>query len=332
MGGKSQPNLQDIASVQGQENRNVVRDQTYANRPTQITPFGYQSWNPESFRDPATGEMTTRWTQTSGLTPELQDILNKQIAIQGGRTDIAGMLTGRMGGEFGSPMDWSNLSPLAATPQTQFTVPEPSAGDPYETRQRAEDAVYGQAMSRLEPQFEARRNAMDIRLRSQGLHPEDATYKAQMDQLNQQQTDATNQAIWSSVGEGRDEAAQMFGQQMGRQAQDFGQSLSANQANFGQAMQAGNYANQLRQQMMAEQMQQRGFSLNEINALLSGQQVGLPQMPSFMGANAATPAPIYQGAADQASIQAAQNPWSSIAGIAGSALGGYLGNPAAFGD
>lgn len=39
--------------------------------------------------------------------------------------------------------------------------------------------------------------------------------------------------------------------------------------------------NRLRQQAIAEQMQRRGMSLNEMNALLSGQQVAMPQMPSF---------------------------------------------------
>ena len=48
-----------------------------------------------------------------------------------------------------------------------------------------------------------------------------------------------------------------------------------------------NYQNQLRQQAIAEQMQRRGMSLNEMNALLSGQQVNLPQMPSFVSSGRA---------------------------------------------
>jgi hypothetical protein len=42
--------------------------------------------------------------------------------------------------------------------------------------------------------------------------------------------------------------------------------------------------NAVRQQMIAEQMQRRGMSLNEMNALLSGQQVSMPQMPGFQAA------------------------------------------------
>lgn len=59
------------------------------------------------------------------------------------------------------------------------------------------------------------------------------------------------------------------------------EQLAFGQQGYNQQLQSANYQNQLRQQQIAEQMQQRGFSLNEINAILSGQQVGMPSMPSF---------------------------------------------------
>lgn len=352
MGGKSQPDYSGAAIAQGEANRDVVRDQTFANRPTQYTPWGYTQWTPEQVIDPATGEATTGWTQTTGLTPELQDILNKQIAIQSGRSDVAGNLTGRMMDEFGQPMDWGELQPMGDVPLNQYTMAEPlqrsldysgvsEIADPYETRQAAEDAVYNQAMSRIQPAQEAATAALDLRLRNQGLSPNDAAYQAQMSGLMQQQTDQTNQALWSANQAGREEAGQMFGQQLSRRQQGvgeqntqgqffnqaaqtaFGQALGANAQNYGQQLQSANYANQLRQQQMAEAMQQRGFSLNEINALLSGQQVGMPQMPNFSNATAAQAAPIYQGAVDQGNYQAATSPWNALAGIGGAALGGW---------
>jgi hypothetical protein len=269
------------------------------------------------------------------------------------------MLTGRMGSEFGQAMDWSNFSPMGSVPGAQLTAPEDiqrsldfsgvdQIGDPYETRQRAEDAMYSQAMSRLQPQFEAERQATDVRLRNQGLKPGDAAYDAQMAGVGQRQTDATNQALWSSVGEGRAESGQMFGQQLQRRQQGvgeqgmmgdfynqaaqqaFGQALGANAQNYQQMMQGSQYANQIRQQQIAEEMQRRGQSLNEINALLSGQQVGMPQMPNFQGAQAAAPAPIYQGAVDQGNYNAATNPWNAILGTAGTLGGAVLGNPGLF--
>ena len=324
MGGKNQ-DFGDSAVAQGEANKEVVRDQTYANRPDQYTPWGYSSWGNEEYIDPGTGEKTTKWAQTQGLTPELQDILNKQIAIQGGRSDVAGMLTGRMGQEFGNQMDWSGLNPMGQRPTAQYTLPEGDVGDPYETRQRAEDAVYKQAESRLAPRFENQRKQMEVKMRNQGIGPEDAAWKSQMGAIDQQETDSYNQAQYSAVGAGRDEAGQMYGQMMGRNQNQFNQALGANQQNWQQSMQGSQYANQIRQQQMTEAMQQRGFSLNEINALLSGQQVNAPQMPNFQGATAAQAAPIYQGAQDtyNAGQAGTQNAMNLASGLGGAALGAW---------
>ena len=116
----------------------------------------------------------------------------------------------------------------------------------------------------------------------------------------------------------------MFGQQMGRNQNNFNQALQANQQNFGQAMSGSNYANQIRQQQITEQMQKRGSSLNEINALLSGQQVQNPQMPNFNTASAAQAAPIYQAGVDQSNFnQGQQQQWMDAAtGLGGMAMMG----------
>ena len=279
-----------------------------------------------------TGQVYDKWTQTTGLTPELQDIFNKQMAIQGGRTDIAGMLTGRMGADFGQSMDWRNLSPVGQVPTAQYTLPEGDIGDPYQTRQRAENAMYDSAMSRIAPQQEAQRAALETKMRNQGLRPGDAAWASQMQGMGQQHNDQSQQAMWSAVGEGRTEAGQMFGQQMGSNQNMFNQALQANHQNYGQSMQGSQYANQIRQQQMAEMMQQRGFNLNEINALLSGQQVGMPSMPSFSQQGQYTPASQMTAAAQQASMENASSPWSALAGLGGQALGGYIGAGGTFGQ
>jgi hypothetical protein len=351
VGGKNDsPDYAGAAVAQGEANEGVIRDQTYANRPTQYTPWGATSWDPYAYTDPSSGENVTHWNQTQMLSPELQDILNKQIGVQGGRTDIAGMLTGRLGQEFGTPMDYSGMTPMGQVPNSQFSVPEqtqrslnygsaPGVGNPYQTRQAAEDAVYNQAASRIDPKFEGQRKQLETKMRNQGIAPEDAAWKSQMEGLGQQENDARNQAMWSASGAGRDEAGQMYGQQMGlrnmatgeqdrmgqfaNQAnnQAFNQAYGSNQANFGQAMQGSQYANQIRQQQMTEAMQQRGFSLNEINGLLSGQQVNAPQMPNFSQASSAQPAPIYQGAVDQGNFDQAGDMMGDLLGLGGT-LGG----------
>lgn len=84
----------------------------------------------------------------------------------------------------------------------------------------------------------------------------------------------------------QDLAATQFGNQALGQASalDIARMNAQNQAaqnQFGLNMQAAQFQNQLRQQAIAEEAQRRGMSLNEMNALLSGQQVAMPQMPSF---------------------------------------------------
>jgi len=338
MGGKSQPDMSQAAVQQGEINKEAVEAQTYANRPDQYTPWGYTKWT-----DTTDDAGNIRWSQTQGLTPELQRALNQQIAQQGARSELAYGLTQRMGDEFGSPMNYGGLNPYAKGPEQQYTAPEsmqrsmnfndiPGVGDPTALRGRAEDAVYNKGASRLSPRFAEQRRAMEVKMRNQGLGPEDAAWKAQMATIGQQETDAFGQLQSDAITHGLGEQSQLWNQGMGarqqavgeRQSssafrnqaanQAFNQMLAANQQNFGQGMQSANYANQLRQSQLAEMMQRRGQSLNEINAMMSGQQVQNPQMPSFSQAGQAQPAPIYTAAADQASINNANNPWNALIG------------------
>lgn len=62
---------------------------------------------------------------------------------------------------------------------------------------------------------------------------------------------------------------------------------AARQQQFQMEMQAAEQQNRLRQQAIAEQQLMRSMPLNEMNALLTGQQVGMPQMPGFQAAGVA---------------------------------------------
>ena len=312
MGKKDDTDYSEIAQIQGAENREVVRDQTYANRPTQYTPYGSTIWDNSQVIDPSTGKPVTQWSQTTSLTPELQYILNQQQAIAAGKGDVAGMLVNRMGSEYGQQMDWSGLSPMGEVPMGQYTRP---GGD----RKAAEDAAYNQAQSRIAPQQESQRESLELKMRNQGLNPQDAAWQSQVQSQAQGFNDQNNQALWSANQAGRQNAESVFGQR-----------LSANAQNYGQAMGNSAYANQIRQQQLTEAMTQRGFSLNEINALMSGDQVGLPQMPNFAEASAAQPADYQGAAAQQASANAASDPTNALLG-AGATLGAAaLSNEAIF--
>jgi hypothetical protein len=152
----------------------------------------------------------------------------------------------------------------------------------------------------------ARMHGMDLSTRQNQFGERDSIFENQMAQRGQQ------------FGERNT----IFGNQMNQRGQEFGERLAAgnfaNQAAaaqlqqelglagfsdsranqlYGQAMQNAEYQNRLRQQEIAERMQERGWGINEINAMLSGQQVGMPQMPSFTSAQGQQ-APNYLAAAN----------------------------------
>ena len=114
------------------------------------------------------------------------------------------------------------------------------------------------------------------------------------------------------------------------------QAAFGNQAQgqqFGQNMSASAYQNQLRQQQIAEQLQKQSWSLNQANALASGQQVGMPQMPGFSNATKADTT-NYLGAAqaqNQADIATAQQNGAFMSDMMG-AVGGLGSSAMMFSD
>ena len=100
------------------------------------------------------------------------------------------------------------------------------------------------------------------------------------------EVDSYNDALLNLFGErvqrrGVDtsEAAQVW-DAFNRMQQAQGQENRATAAqNFGQGITAGNYAQGLRNNQVVDELLRRGASLNEINALLTGQQVQLPGQP-----------------------------------------------------
>jgi len=110
--------------------------------------------------------------------------------------------------------------------------------------------------------------------------------------------------------------------------------------NFDQQMAAAGYQNNLRGAQIAEAQMRQQQPLNNINALMTGQQVAMPQMPAFNTAQRAQ-APQYLNAANmqgnyamqaqQMNNASANSMLGGAMGLAGTLGGAYLGNPAAFG-
>ena len=305
--------------------------------------------------------------------------------------------TGAYGNLYG-PNNWnSQYSQLSGVNDPQWTV------------NRAEDATYSRMQKRLDDQFNGQRQALEIKMRNQGLAPGDEAWQAQMQSLEQKANDAYQNAQNEAIMAGGREAERMFGMESSRRQQGMGEIESrygmdtnwrrqreqelqnlfgmqsarrgmfagelldlgnfANQAamnDFQQRMAAGSqgfqdtlaaanfqnqarqqayqermgalgynnqlayqhadYANQIRQQQINEYLTQRGFTLNEIQALLNNQQVGLPQFNQFNTASKAdTPqllqAAMMQGQQNAANASADNQFMNSLLGGAGMAMG-----------
>ena len=150
------------------------------------------------------------------------------------------------------------------------------------------------------------------------------------------QSQAAQQAQNQALAQNQAAALQQFQAQMARQQQGFGQQMDMaglynaglaqqqqtalqqaqaqaalqNQA-FGQAQTSAQFANQVRQQQLAEQMALRSQPLNEIAALMGGSQIQMPQFQGYSGAQVAA-APIF-GASQAAGNFAQQNYANQVA-------------------
>lgn len=292
--------MQDWNAQMARADSDEARDQLLALRP------GQNDYN------------RTNWTQNTTLDPEAQRALDAQLGLQSGRSELASSLLPRAQQEFGSAMDWGGFKDLQTAPdQSSFNAgpqggkynPEPlqrSIGDSQGYIDKAGDAIYGQWSNRQEPRMQQANEQQMTRLRNQGLKPGDQAYDEAMQRMNQDQDDARLMANYqATIGSGAEgsrlqgmdlnqgnfanQASGMaFGQNLAAGGQQFNEAGQAadrgNQTaamSFGQGMQGAGFNNQVRQQQIAEQMQRRGFSLNEINAIISGQQVGMPSMPGF---------------------------------------------------
>lgn len=319
MGGKGSapaaPDYLGAATAQAQASERATTAQNFANRPTINTPLGGQSWATGQSIDPATGQPVTTWTQNTTLSPGLQAALEAQLGTQLGRSELAGGFMGRVADEYSQPFDYASLPQMAqlnapgslSTRLTDYT-PGLTTGFNFggaipQVDSSYRDTVANQLMQRMQPVHDYQQNQLETRLANQGFTVGSEGYKRALDELGQRQAAERFQALDQSGNE----MQRLFGMQMQSQNTGYNQNLGAaqfqNQA-LGQAaaldqarLQAQNAAlaqqfglnqgyansqNQLRQQAIAEEMQRRGMSLNEMNALLSGQQVNMPQMPSFV--------------------------------------------------
>ncbi len=280
-GGEPPPDYQALARQQAESQAQLLQQQTVANRPNQTTPFGTSRWE----QDPTTGQ----WSQTQDVAPQLRGALQNQFGIQSGLLRTArGMLP--------EIAEQSSFDPWGAGGGLTAWGNTPQASD--EARQRAEQGVYGQATSRLDPQWAQASEAKRNQLYSLGLKEGNPLFDKEMENLQRSKADAYNQALFSSIGAGQ---------------QAYGQS-------FQQALQAAQQANAQRQAQVGEAGTRATFGTNVLQNLIRGQGVGQGQFGTVPQAGMAQ-APDLLGAAGQA-YQAEQARNANQQAMLGNMVGG----------
>lgn len=188
--------------------------QNQNNRPLQSTPWAMSQW---------TQDANGNWAQNTGFT--------------GGLANTAQSLTNQAGQNMATPFSFSQFGAIPT-------------GD--SARDQAINAAYGQASSRLDPQWNQRESMERTRLMNQGFDPNTEAFRHEMGQFGLARNDAYGSAMNNAIMQGTAAGNSAFQNNMAS-----------------------------RQQSIAEALRQRGMPLEEMAKLQ-----GLMAMPDFNADNA----------------------------------------------
>jgi len=284
-----------VANAQANANIRTAQENAALNRVDQTGPTGSIDWK----RGPNGG-----WSQTTSLSPDQQghldqanwlathslaslklnpqklqfgvdpaqlqtNVSNPGVPVQS--VQGAGALSR---GVDANPLQSSlNLNGVSAIPQADNAA-----------YNKAVNSVYGQATSRLNPQWNQDQTRLETQLTDQGIPQNSDAWNKAMSEFSRNKNDAYNSAFNNAVTQGSQVQNNLFnmGLQANQagvsnaltsgnfanqaQAQGFGQNLSnANLNNaaqgqrFGENLQSGQFADQAAQQRLAQALQAAGF-------------------------------------------------------------------------
>lgn len=286
------PDYVGAAQATAQSSADTTNSQTFANRPDQNTPWSQNTWSTTPTWDPVSGTYVNKWTENTNLVPKAQTALDSQLDVANNLSGTAKKLTGQADSTLTAPLDWDKFQTLASTP-----------GSSNSYANNAADAAFKQYTNRNQPLQDRATDQLDTQLQNSGLKPGDKAYDDAMLDLRNQQSDANTNASLSAT---------QFG-------------VTGGAAMQGEDLAAGNFQDQTRQQQISEDLQKRGFTTNEISALLTGNQVQTGPSAQFNPSGAAQPTNYttaaqnaYEANLNGTNAQNAQtsNTWGTVAGLA----------------
>lgn len=310
------PDYTALANQQAALNNAQVREQTQANRPDQVNPYGSMKWS----QDPATG----KWTQTETWDPRITGAMDQSLAMQQQQMGQVQDLL-KQGGFEGGP----ELPQYSGANITRGAMPAYNADVADQYSKRFTESLMG----RVRPQQEQQQQAMATRLRLQGLQPGTEAYDRAYKNLLTSHGDVSAQAELQGMLAGAGEARNMYQSELAGQGQDFNQQLQ--QAGLG----LEEYGAQLAGQ-------QQGFGQDLQKYLLPWQTAGMtqglgnnirtPQFAGFSQAGAGEGARVMDAAQQQYAQQMQQyneaqqrrsGKGGALGSLAGAVGGSFFGMP-----
>lgn len=224
------------AAAQSGMNRDAAVSQQLINMTNQVNPWGSTSYSPDgsaSYVD-STGKTVSvpRYTQTTTLSPEQQEIFNRTQAAETNLAGLAQEQSAKLQGYMSTPFEFNNSD--------------------------AEQWAYDLASPRILQQQQQQGTALRSQLINSGLRPGSAAYDMEMERLGRGNSDQLNQLALTGRGQAFSEAlatrnqpineitALMSGSQVSNPAQMSGATPQASVGGVDYAGMVGqNYQNQM---------------------------------------------------------------------------------------
>jgi hypothetical protein len=200
------PDYKGLAEQQATINQQVNQEQTVANRPTQVNPYGQLQWK----QDPETGQ----WTQTETWDPRIQQLTDQQIAQQGKQQgNIAGLLASQGQGlnapqAQGFQQQDLGMGQFSSDVLKNLPKYDPATGEAFSKR------FSESLLARVRPEQAEAKSQMETKLRLQGLQPGTEAYNRAYQNLLTSQGDVNAQAQLQGMLAGAGEARSVYGTQL----------------------------------------------------------------------------------------------------------------------
>lgn len=294
------PDPWETAAAQSQYNKEAAVAQANMNRIDQVTPQGSITYNQIG----TNADGTPQYRQTQAYSPEQQALYTQQNQVAQALGGLAGQNIGRVQDAQSQSFNYDNMTPMVtgingagnvsqfngSTPGVQRNVDTKplqytfdsggniqrgvGANDLSADAQRVAGSLYGQATSRLDPQFTQAQSDIEAKLTNSGIARGSEAWNRELDNFGRTKNDAYNDANFRAIQAGGAEQSRLFG-------------LDMSQGQFANQAQAQQYAQNQSGAQFNNQAQDQNFSQGLGNAELynNGGQMDLSQQLAALGFN-----------------------------------------------